>query len=546
MRYAIAVVLLCIAAALAFSMRKNKNNPSSIYAKSLLRVRSVQILPVISLVYAFFAVVVVFFGLLIVDSSSQFAKHLKENEMRISMAAERLSMFRYLKTGKTKDMGHPLIMVRGREEVRKEHPKVLVVGDSFVWGDGCTNINQIWWSILQSELERRGYDCKVYAAGLGGASTYDEFLWLRDTTLIEDIEPDLMIIGYVTNDLDLGNLNHEQGVPPYVQEAYSQWIEANKKSYHREKSLVRELLPALSTFTRYKRLSRNGTNSIYEDAEMRMAGGEYLKYYNACVLEPLGKFIGQIGIPTIVIPTPESPHGQDFAALYRNVLPLFEQAGLPVHNPLGKFIERYPKPDRKFDKYFMAFPTDYHPGPATSWFLGEYAADVLEQEYASMLGKKGERDKAKFTIEINDWFPFMLEPKAIQESGSIAQYAIEYPDQTLEADIKNWTNLNFLSYPLGKNYVKLNFKYPVKLSSIQIEGEYLRSAKVYTLGLNLDLGFDDQKPVSLGYRRGTSCTWKDISERYVTSLLISAKTKDGRQAPLTITIESDGGEEAFY
>jgi len=70
------------------------------------------------------------------------------------------------------------------------------------------------------------------------------------------------------------------------------------------------------------------------------------------------------------------------------------------------------------------------------------------------------------------------------------------------------------------------------------------SAEVYTLAMNEKLGFDDQKPVKLSKLGGD--IWRDGSERYVTSLLISAKTKDGKQAPLTVTIERDGGEEAFY
>ena len=50
-------------------------------------------------------------------------------------------------------------------------------------------------------LERRGYDCSVYAAGWPNASTYDEYTWLRDTPILDDIRPDLIVVGFVTNDL---------------------------------------------------------------------------------------------------------------------------------------------------------------------------------------------------------------------------------------------------------------------------------------------------------------------------------------------------------
>src|SRR5262245_45315733 len=44
--------------------------------------------------------------------------------------------------------------------------RILVLGDSFVEGDGLTNVNNTWWRELQRELERRGYwNLDVIAAG---------------------------------------------------------------------------------------------------------------------------------------------------------------------------------------------------------------------------------------------------------------------------------------------------------------------------------------------------------------------------------------------
>jgi len=265
-----------------------------------------------------------------------------------------------------------------------------------------------------------------------------------------------------------------------------------------------------------------------------------MRTYNDDVLQPFGKFVEALGIPLAVIATPEAPH-RGFEYIYRLVFPMFEKAGIPVYTPLDKFIDQYPNYNFN-NQYFSASPIDDHPGPATSWFLGNYAADILEQNYASILGQK--RTGAKtFPIEINDWLPLILDPQLTQETDSVARYTIEYPDQSSMSDFENHEHGNFLTLPLSKKHVKLNFKYPVKLSSITIEGEDLLSAEVYTLALNHKLGFDDQKPVRLGKKRGTQCEWADGSGRDVTSLLISAKTKDGKQAPLTVTIR--GGEEAF-
>jgi len=171
----ISVVLLCLAIVLAFFMHKSKGNPNSIFTKSLFRVKSVRIFPVVSLVYAFFAAVVLFFGLLVADRASSHKQYIPATITEVLMTYEKFN------TG----FDYPLLLTKGRERISEGHPKILVIGDSFVEGQGITNQNQIWWGIMSFELERRGYDCNVYAVGYPGASTNDEFRWLRDTALLE-------------------------------------------------------------------------------------------------------------------------------------------------------------------------------------------------------------------------------------------------------------------------------------------------------------------------------------------------------------------------
>jgi len=543
----VCAVLLCLSAVLAFAMRRNKNNPGSVFKKSLFRVKSVRVFPVTSLAYAFFSFVILFFGLLAVDRASGYERCFQEDLIETFMGLEKFDG----------TLDYPLMAIKGRENIRGEHPKILVLGDSFVWGHGLSNSNQIWWSIMASELARRGYDCEVYAVGYPGASTYDEFRWLRDTALLEDIQPDLIIIGYVTNDADLDTLRADMGMESHLPEYVDQRLDGIASTlWDGKKGLLQEIYPNTYVFLWMKFLSGGSMGRrlrllqpvfgyTYTDWEEELAKDINLKDYNTYVLQPMGEFIERdSGVPSIVMPTPEAPRGKNYDLLYGDVLPLFEQAGFPVYNPLGKFIEQYPKPNRKLDKYYLVSPVNPHPGPLTSWFLGKYAADVLEQEYASVIGEKEPRGQSKLSIEINDWLPFMLEPQAIQESGAVSQYTIEYPDQSSKADLESHVHGNFLAYPLAQKHVKLNFKYPVRLSAVKIEGEDLLSAEVHTLAINHTLGFDDQKPVGLGKRSGGgTLVWIDGSERDVTSLLISAKTKDGKQAPLTVIIE---GEVALW
>ena len=251
------------------------------------------------------------------------------------------------------------------------------------------------------------------------------------------------------------------------------------------------------------------------------AQSPYRETFDDLAVRPLGKFTAQLGIPVIVIPTPESPNRWLYETHYQSLMPLFEGAGLPVYNPFEGFVE-YCAGDSRVMKHLHADLFNPHPGPSTSWFLGNYAADVVEREYASILGEKRAEGKA-YPIEINDWMPYRLGLRVTRESGQAAPYTIEmeYPEQS--------SHDSFLTWPLREKHVKLNFKYPVRISSVNIEGEDLLSAQVWTLGINETLGFDDQKPLK----------WPRGSGRRATSLLISAKTVDGKQAALTVTIEGE-------
>ena len=84
----------------------------------------------------------------------------------------------------------------------KDEKRILVVGDSYVWGMGGTNINYLWWKQLDLIIKEAGYsNVNVYGASMYRFNTEEELdLILKKDSLIEKIDPDLIIIGYVTND----------------------------------------------------------------------------------------------------------------------------------------------------------------------------------------------------------------------------------------------------------------------------------------------------------------------------------------------------------
>jgi len=383
MRILVCAVLLCITAALIFAMHKARGNPGSVFTKSLFRVKGARVLPVISLVYVFYAAVVLFFGLQVVEIASGYERYFYEDNTLLLMSMEKL----------TQKYDYPLMAIKGRDSIgEKRKPRILVVGDSDVWGSGLSNSNQIWWNMMARELERRGYDCEVFALGRRGASTYDEYLWLRDTSVLEDIQPDLIILGYVTNDPDMSWMDGVTSLDDMLRSYDDRAFDCG---------WLRALFPGLYDYLKamFFFMSHDEDGNSYVVWEYMLAGDENLENYYTHVVRPLGEFARAIEIPLLVISTPEDPVASNFEANYQRVLPLFEQAGLPVYNPLALFAGQYS--DAKYVDYYHVSPVDSHPGPATSLFLGQYAADVVEQDYATILAKNGNRGGAKHLFNRN-------------------------------------------------------------------------------------------------------------------------------------------------
>lgn len=80
--------------------------------------------------------------------------------------------------------------------------RLAVLGDSFIWGDGLP-YEQIWSQKLKQRLnEAYGGRVEVLSWGRKGWSTLDEYRFLKDLGV--NYQPDLLIVGYVSNDPDLG------------------------------------------------------------------------------------------------------------------------------------------------------------------------------------------------------------------------------------------------------------------------------------------------------------------------------------------------------
>ena len=85
---------------------------------------------------------------------------------------------------------------------KKDQFRILFLGDSLVWS-GYTSSGELYTQVIEENLNKRsnkpGREVEVINAGIPGYTTYQEFEFLKIYGL--DMKPDLLILGFVLNDL---------------------------------------------------------------------------------------------------------------------------------------------------------------------------------------------------------------------------------------------------------------------------------------------------------------------------------------------------------
>lgn len=79
--------------------------------------------------------------------------------------------------------------------------RVLVLGDSWVWGQGVEDADMRWWRVLEQRLNKsgNGRHYEVTALARLGASFMEETDWLTKQR-IESLNPDVIVFGFINND----------------------------------------------------------------------------------------------------------------------------------------------------------------------------------------------------------------------------------------------------------------------------------------------------------------------------------------------------------
>ena len=281
----------------------------------------------------------------------------------------------------------------------KNAKRILVIGDSFVWGDGSNNVNTLWWRQLDLELKRRGYgNVEVIAAGLNGASTHDQLNWL--STILPKYSPDLVIFGCVTNDPDEKDNNGK----PY-HKLMPKELPAEKKADSKLSRLLPNLagqLDQINKLSRQAHLSQKSTALEYADWELALLKGPNFQAYKKTV-STVSETLKAAGVPAFVISLPagfqnktkeNTASGQNYfesvrsynAERFSALAPVFKSSGLLFVDTTESFAKAAAAdPLLKASGSSLRLginPGNGHPGPFSTHFYAVTAADTIERNFS--------------------------------------------------------------------------------------------------------------------------------------------------------------------
>ncbi len=399
--------------------------------------------------------------------------------------------------------------------------RVLVVGDSFVWGFGYTNPNMLWWQQLNTLFLENGYNnVEVVALGKNGLSTYMEYMNLNDDKIIEELDPDLILIGYVLNDPELDGEDSKPLVPLRISDEFPEptniFIKSFKKIWPNLYFKINDLI-----FQKYgddeQFCEKYGYN--YNDWLYKISSEPSLSEYEKRAVIPLKRTIEEkIGLKDWFFMTLDLFPDKNESDVSKEVLKLFEKHKIKTYNTIKNFADKFPEFSWDDVKEWQINPVDSHPGYKTARFYAEEAYKILTTDYPHIVGKKSE--VISFPLEINDTTPYMLNAKYIGDNT----YSLIYP--------KEGTTDAFLTLPMEMPYVKLNLKYPKKITKIEITGANIESIHLFADQINKELGYYVGEVKDLGKKEG-SYVW-EIEDEEITSVNISAKITNGKSSTMYI------------
>ncbi|MFA6318010.1 MAG: SGNH/GDSL hydrolase family protein [Elusimicrobiota bacterium] len=239
------------------------------------------------------------------------------------------------------------------------HPgrtRVVVLGDSYVWGDGLAAATT-WPHLLRERLEAaRPGRFEVLSWGLCGWATVHQLVFLEKHG--DDFKPDAVLVGFVSNDpdmLDRRQRRIDPNGPPWS------WL---AKPFPRGAAFLSGHVEAL--------LSRFLPGWGYERWEDGLYTAENLERYDE-TLAALQAWCSARRTRLVFLLTPNADYGRN-RRRFDALLPLLRERGIEHRDLLPPVSERFAG---RSERSLWANPANPHPCPAMHALFAEQAADLL-------------------------------------------------------------------------------------------------------------------------------------------------------------------------
>lgn len=241
--------------------------------------------------------------------------------------------------------------------------RIAVLGDSFVWGDGVT-YDDAWGHVLERDILATYDGVEVMSWGKPGWSTVRELRFLKEEGYT--FKPDLLIVGFVFNDLDLGTphdvFTWQEVWPVRMLSA----LFPNATGFftsHLHALLSSTLLPSFS----------NEQWVAAQYTPVRKA--EYVK-----VLQEFAAFTTTHHIRLLFVLTPPN-HEPVYEKYHRDVGELLVTAHIP-------YLDLYPSVQGAFatssSRRLWANPANPHPGPLLTHLYAQSVFDYITTHRAAL------------------------------------------------------------------------------------------------------------------------------------------------------------------
>lgn len=225
--------------------------------------------------------------------------------------------------------------------------RIAVLGDSFIWGDGLP-YDSAWSHKLEQRILVKYDSVEVMHWGRNGWQTKQEFEFYA--TEGKKYKPDLLIIGYVDNDPDMGRFKHMN------------------LDFRNNYSLLYKIWPSLA-----EKILADAYSKSYAKWLKRLYGEENMGIYKQLWLDFKDTLAAQ-GQDYFIVLTPACLY-PSCSEYYNKVVPVFDSLQLeninliPICNEKLAHIEH---------GKLLANPANYHPGTKMTNVFADEVLKYLE------------------------------------------------------------------------------------------------------------------------------------------------------------------------